>query len=103
MQSPATAPPMALARVALVETFTVRLQAGKVSPGGEPQTLGVPPPPQVCGDTHMPQATVREAPQLSVPVTVPQVFPSRLQKLVSLSGAQAQTLLAVQVWPDPHR
>src|SRR5438034_1095961 len=88
MQSPAAAPPMALARVALVATFTVRLQAGKVSPGGEPHTLGVPPPPQVCGDVHMPQPTVRDRPQLSAPVTVPQFFPSCRQKAASVSGVQ---------------
>ena len=33
--------------------------------------------------------TVRLAPQLSVPVTVPQFLASRAQKAVSLSGVQA--------------
>jgi hypothetical protein len=54
-----------------------------------PHTLGVPPPPQVCGEVQVPQElTVREAPQLSVPLTVPQSFPKREQNVVSDSGVQ---------------
>jgi hypothetical protein len=52
-----------------------------------PQTLGVPPPPQVWGEVQVPQElTVREAPQLSVPVTEPQFLPRRVQKAVLVSG-----------------
>jgi hypothetical protein len=60
-----------------------------------PQTLGVPPPPQVCGAVQVPQEeTVRGAPQLSVPETEPQVLPRRVQNWAFVSGVQAvpQTL-----------
>jgi hypothetical protein len=42
---------------------------------------------------------VRAAPQLSVPLTVPQVLPSREQNAVLVSGEQPQTLPALQLWP----
>jgi hypothetical protein len=42
----------------------------------------------VAGGVHVPHsATVRDAPQLSFAVTLPQVLPSRVQKAASLSGA----------------
>jgi hypothetical protein len=45
-----------------------------------PQTLAVPPPPQVFGEVQVPhELTVREVPQLSVPVTEPQFLPRREQ------------------------
>src|SRR5690349_1966446 len=98
MQSPATAAPTALARALLEATGTVRLQAGRGgSPGATPQAFGVPPPPQVCGEAQVPhEATVRGAPQLSVPVTAPQVLASRPQKAASVSGMQA---MAVETEP----
>src|SRR5262245_11990167 len=66
-----------------------------------PQTLAVPPPPQVCGDVQVPQElTVREVPQLSLAVTVPQFLPRREQNALSLSGVQpppSATGLFIQV------
>jgi hypothetical protein len=45
--------------------------------------------PQVWGEVHVPQLeTVREMPQLSAAVTVPQFFPSREQNCVFVSGVQ---------------
>jgi len=56
-----------------------------------PQTLAVPPPPQVAGEVQVPQEeTVRATPQLSVPLTEPQFFPSREQKVVLDSGVQVE-------------
>src|SRR5438132_1257986 len=61
--------------------------------GVQPQTLAVPPPAQVCGAVQLPhEEAVRAAPQLSVPVTLPQFLPSAEQNAVSLSGVQPQTL-----------
>src|SRR4051812_478110 len=68
--------------------------------------LAAPPPPQVSGAAQVPQdATARAAPQLSVPETMPQFLPRRVQKAESLSGIQLigspQTLavpLPPQVW-----
>src|SRR4029453_3969389 len=46
----------------------------------------------VCGETQAPhELTVRGAPQLSVPETVPQFLPRREQKAASVSGVQAPT------------
>src|SRR4029453_14042967 len=108
MQSPATAAPAALARAALVETGMVRLQVGSGgSPAGTPQALGTPPPPQVWGEAQRPpeargavgpppppqvwgeaqlphEATVRGAPQLSAPLTLPQLLARRPQKAASV-------------------
>ena len=56
-----------------------------------PQTLGVPPPPHVCGVGQLlPQISVRWVPQLSVPLTEPQFLPRREQKAASVSGVQPQ-------------
>ncbi len=41
--------------------------------GVQPQALGTPPPPQVCGEVQVPQLTVRELAQLSRPDTCPQL------------------------------
>ena len=110
----------------------------------QPQTFGVPPPPQVCGAVHagpqltvpphpssmvpqflpapqevigvqphtllapqtsgawhVPHVVVREVPQLSVPVTVPQFLPRRRQNAASLSGVQ-QALPAVHTAGGVH-
>jgi hypothetical protein len=67
--------------------------------------LVVPPPPQVSGEVQVPhELTVREAPQLSVPVTEPQFLPSLEQKVVLLSGVQLdpQTPLSVHTTPQGH-
>src|SRR5262245_13961878 len=54
-----------------------------------PHMLGVPPPPQVWGAVQVPHdETVRAAPQLSVPVTLPQFSPRRAQNALLLSGVQ---------------
>jgi hypothetical protein len=70
------------------------------------QTFGVPLPPHVWGDVHVPhETTVRLAPQLSVPVTPPQVFPSRMQNAESVSGVQLagpHTLDAPQTSGETH-
>ena len=56
---------------------------------------------QLVPPEHVPQLdTVRAAPQLSVPVTVPHVFPSREQNAVFASGVQAQTFPALQLAPE---
>ena len=58
-----------------------------------PQTLAVPPPPQVWGEVQLPQElAVRGTPQLSVPVREPQLAPRREQKLASDSGVQPPQL-----------
>src|SRR5262245_23977038 len=58
-------------------------------PEPPPQTLGVPPPPQVAGAVQVPhELTMREAPQLSAAVTLPQFLPRREQKVVFDSGVQ---------------
>ena len=67
-----------------------------IAPSPEPpQTLEVPPPPQVAGEVHVPhEATVRDVPQLSVAVRLPQFLPSREQNAASVSGVhdEPQTL-----------
>jgi hypothetical protein len=56
----------------------------------EPQTFAVPPPAQVAGDVQLPQLdTVREVPQLSFAVTLPQFLARRLQNAASVSGVHA--------------
>jgi hypothetical protein len=58
--------------------------------GAQPQTFGVPPPPQVCMPAHVPQLAVRDTPQLSGAVVLLQFFPSRVQKVTSVSLVQPQ-------------
>ena len=63
-----------------------------------PHTLGVPPPPHVWGAVHVPhEVTVRDAPQLSVPVSVPHVAPSRVQTRRLVSGVQLPPALMFSV------
>lgn len=68
---------------------------------GVPHTLAVLAP-QVSEPEQVPhEATVRETPQLSIAVTAPQFFPSRVQKAASLSFGQPQTFAVPpppQVW-----
>jgi hypothetical protein len=55
----------------------------------------------VCGGVHVPhEATVRDVPQLSFAVTLPQALISRVQKSALLSGVHEQTL-ALQIAPVP--
>ena len=70
-----------------------------------PQTLAVPPPPQVAGDVHVPhELTVRDVPQLSFAVTEPQFLPRREQKAVLVSAVQVppQVPLSVHTAPQGH-
>jgi hypothetical protein len=56
----------------------------------------------VAGGVHVPQtATVRDAPQLSFAVTLPQALPSRLQKAASLSAAHVVTPPLPPTPPEP--
>jgi hypothetical protein len=58
--------------------------------------------PHVCGATHAPhEATVRDAPQLSGAVTVPQLLPSRKQNVALSSGTHEHVFVAPQV-PVAH-
>ena len=68
--------------------FPRRVQNWALVSGAQPQTLGVPPPPQVWGAVQEPQFTVRETPQLSLAVTGPQFFPRRVQNRALVSGTQ---------------
>jgi hypothetical protein len=58
--------------------------------GEQPQTFGIPPPPQLSSAAQVPQLAVRDAPQLSSAVTLLQLFASRVQKATSVSGVQLQ-------------
>jgi hypothetical protein len=69
--------------------------------GVHPQTLSVPPPPQVWGVVHDPQVTVRDTPQLSFAVSCPQFFPLRWHRVASPSGVHPQTL-GVPGLPPPQ-
>jgi hypothetical protein len=92
--------PQLSAPVTLPQFFPSREQKAALVSGLQAQTLATPPPPHVCGLVQVPQLdTVRVAPQLSVPVTVPQLFPSREQKVPFVSGEQPQTLGEP---PPPH-
>jgi hypothetical protein len=67
-----------------------------------PQTPARPPPPQVCGEAQEPHdETVREAPQLSVPVSEPQLLPRREQKAALLSGVQVEPPPQTPAMPPP--
>jgi hypothetical protein len=70
------------------------LPAPQVVTGVQPHLFGVPPPPQVTPvPVHVPHdESPRDAPQLSVPTTLPQSLPSREQNVASSSGVQPQTL-----------
>jgi hypothetical protein len=83
--------------VTLPQFFPRRVQNAVLLSTGQPHTFAVPAPPHVTPvPEHVPHdATVRDIPQLSAAVTLPQFLPSREQKAVSVSGMQ-QTL------PTPH-
>jgi hypothetical protein len=68
--------------------------------------IGAPAPSQICVPLQLPQLAVRMMPQLSAAVTVPQLFPRRAQKAVSVSFVQPHTfgtlgLPPPQVCPVP--
>src|SRR5258707_12170125 len=54
---------------------------------GSPHTLARPSPPQDSGCVQLPQRTVRNAPQLSLAITVPQFVPLRAQNSPLRSGS----------------
>jgi hypothetical protein len=63
----------------------------------------VPPPPHMEGDVQVPhELTVRLAPQLSVPVTPPQLLPTREQNAASVSGVHVETPQTLAVPPPAH-
>ena len=67
-----------------------REQKAALDSGWQAQVLFAP---QLVGATQVPQlATVRAAPQLSCPVTCPQVLPNLAQKATSGSGWQTHVL-----------
>jgi len=68
--------------------------AQKVACGSlQPQTLAMPPPPQVRGEPQLlePQKMVREVPQRSVVVSEPQSLPRAVHSAWSVSGRHWQT------------
>jgi hypothetical protein len=65
--------------------------------GSEPAAVA-----QTCSAVHDPQDVERDAPQLSMPLTVPQVFPRRVQKAAFVSAVQPQTLLVPQTCGCKH-
>jgi hypothetical protein len=70
-----------------------------------PHTLAAPPPPQVWGVVHVPQSVVRDVPQLSAAVRLPQFLPCRVQNVALLSGVQPHTFVVPpppQVWGVVH-
>jgi hypothetical protein len=94
--------PQLSAAVTLPQVLPSRVQ-NVVSPSYvQPHRFAVPPPAHVCGDVHVPhEVTVRAAPQLSFPDTVPQFFPTRVQNAASVSAVQPHTLATDGVAP-PH-
>lgn len=76
-----------------------RAQNATAVSGAQPQTPGLPPPPQDSGAVQVPQSAVRERPQLSAAVTGPQLAPWRAQKAAFVSPVQPHTLA---VPPPPH-
>ncbi|MGC4119780.1 MAG: hypothetical protein QM765_35440 [Myxococcales bacterium] len=78
------------------QTFPSRWQNATSVSGTQltsPQTLAVPPPPQVSGAVQLPQLALRGLPQVSVPEKLTQLLPWRAQNAVSVSGRQVQTPL----------
>jgi hypothetical protein len=68
-------------------------QSAASDSGVQPHWFGVLPPPQVTPvPEHVPQLGEREAPQLSVAVSVPQLAPCAEQSVASLSGVQPHWL-----------
>src|SRR5688500_110639 len=61
---------------------------GPASISDAPHTLTTPPPPHLSESSHVPHATVRDAPQLSKSVYESQSLPLRSQNDWSLSGVQ---------------
>jgi hypothetical protein len=84
---------------ATVPQFLPSRVQSAASVSAQPHTLVVPPPPHVTPvPEHDPQFTLlRAAPQLSVPETVPQVYPSRAQNVALSSAVQPHTLPAAHV------
>jgi hypothetical protein len=85
--------PQLSAAVTLPQFFARREQKAVFDSAAQPHTLAMPPPPHVCGDVHVPQLiTLRDVPQLSFAVTLPQFFPTRVQNAAFVSAPQPHTL-----------
>jgi hypothetical protein len=80
--------PQLSAAVTLPQFLPMRPQNAVSVSDVQPQTLLVTAP-QVCGEVQVPQGfTVREVPQLSLAVTLPQFLPSREQNAAFVSAVQ---------------
>jgi hypothetical protein len=98
--------PQLSAAVTLPQFLPRRVQNAASPSYVQPHTLAAPPPAHVCGAEHAPHGlTVRDVPQLSFAVTLPQFFPRREQKVVSPSYVQPHTFTVPpppQVCGDAH-
>lgn len=97
--------PQLSAAVTASQFLPRRAQNEAPDSGAQPHTFGLPPPPHDSGAAHTPQSVVRERPQLSAAVTLPQLAPWRAQNATSVSPVQPQTWAAPpppQVWGTPH-
>jgi hypothetical protein len=94
--------------VRLPQAAPLRVQNVASLSAVQPHTLAVPPPPHVAGDVQpapkLQSATLRDAPQLSLPATVPQFLPLAVQKAASVCGVQPHTfgVLRPHVHPVAH-
>jgi hypothetical protein len=96
--------PQLSAAVTLPQFFPSRVQNAGLPSYVQPHTFGTDgvAPAHVCGAVQAPQeVTVRDPPQLSVPDTVPQFLPSRVQNAGSVSAVQPHTFGTDGVAP-PH-
>jgi hypothetical protein len=86
----------------LPQFLPTREQKPALLSGMHPQTLADWAP-QVLGAVHVPhEVTVRETPQLSLNVTVPQSLPRRVQNSASVSAVQPHTPLEPHTWGAVH-
>jgi hypothetical protein len=94
-------PQLSLSRT-LPQFLPRREQKPELLSGVHPQTLADSAP-QVLGAAHVPhEATVRDTPQLSLNVKLPQSLPSRVQKAASVSAVHPQTPLPPQTCGAVH-
>jgi hypothetical protein len=103
-----TVPQLSVPEAPVPQFLPSRWQNDKFDSAVQPQTLAVPPPPQVLGDVQVrlraaaQSATVRLALQLSSAVTRPQFLLSRVQNAASVSGVQAACPQTLAVPPPPQ-
>lgn len=79
-----------------------RVQKAPLDSGAHPHALLMPPPPHVSGNVHGPQSTVRATLQLSMLVTAPHCFMSRVQKVAFDSLVQPGVPHRPAVPPPPQ-